>query len=207
MDTTPQPTPGIEPRTDGKAIWSLVCGILSITCFWILAGIPAIVLGHMSRSSIRTSRGRLKGEGMALAGLVMGYISVALLPILIIAAIAIPSLLRSRQVANETTAIRNLRTITIAEETFHSSNGRYGDMQSLISERLLDDSLRRVEAGYSFRIENAGDDYTVTATPATPNTGRYEYFSTSDRVIHYSRDSDLAPPGLAGEPIELTLSR
>jgi len=202
MDPTPQSGPGMEPRTDGKAIWSLVCGILSITCFWILAGIPAIVLGHMSRSSIRSSMGRLKGAGMALAGLVMGYISLTLVPILIILSIAIPSLLRSRQVANESSAVRNVRTITIAEENFHLSNGRYGDMQSLISERLLDDSLRHNEAGYVFRIENSGDDYTVTATPATRSSGRYEYFSTSDRVIHYSQESDLAPPGRAGEPVE-----
>jgi len=130
-------------------------------------------------------------------------LSVALLPvILIVAAIAIPSLLRSRQIANETTAIRNLRTITIAEETYQSSNGRYGDLQSLISERLMDDSIRRGTAGYYFRIEISGDEYTATATPATPNTGRYEYFSTSDRVIHYSQDPDLAPPDQAGEPLD-----
>ena len=83
-----------------------------------------------------------------------------------------------------------------------TSNGRYGDMQSLISERLLDESLRDVQAGYAVKVISTGDDYTVTATPATPNTGRYEYFSTSDRVIRYSLDSDLAPPDKAGEPID-----
>jgi type II secretory pathway pseudopilin PulG len=193
----------MEPRTDGKAIGSLVCGILSITCFWILTGIPAIILGHMSRSSIRKSMGRLKGEGMALVGLVLGYISVALLPvILIVATIAIPSLLRSRQMANESAAVRNVRNITVAEENFESSNGRYGDLQALISARLLDDSFTGQQAGYYFRIETSGEDYTATATPVTPNTGRYEYFSNSDTIIHYSSEPDLAPPGRAGEPLE-----
>jgi len=192
----------MEPRTDGKAIGSLVCGILSITCLWILTGIPAIILGHMSRHAIRNSMGRLKGEGMALAGLVLGYVSVALLPVaLIIASIAIPSLLRSRQVANESAAVMNVRTITIAEEAFESSNGRYGDMEALISARLLDSSFIGAKAGYYFRITIAGEDYTATATPATRNTGRFGYYSTSDTVIRYSRETNLAPPGRAGEPV------
>ena len=81
-----------EVRTDGKATASLILGILSLVCIGAIAGIPAIILGHISRSNIRKSMGRLKGDGMALAGLVMGYISVAFLPLaLIIAAIAIPN--------------------------------------------------------------------------------------------------------------------
>jgi type II secretory pathway pseudopilin PulG len=147
--------------------------------------------------------GRLKGEGMALVGLILGYISVALLPVvLIVAAIAIPSLLRSRQLANESAAVRNLRTITVAQENFESSNGRYGDLDGLISARLLDDSFTGPKAGYYFRIETSGEDYTATATPATRNTGRYEYYSNSDTDIHYSSDPDLAPPGRAGDPLE-----
>src|SRR5713226_3901433 len=83
--------------TDGKAVVSLILGILAIFPFSIFAGIPAVVLGHISRSSIARSMGRLKGEGMALAGLIMGYLSVALIPmILIIAAIAIPNLVRAK---------------------------------------------------------------------------------------------------------------
>jgi len=82
----------IEPpnaRTDGKAVASLILGILSVTVLSILAGIPAIILGHMSRASIRKSMGELKGSGMALAGLITGYISVAMTIVLlyIIAAI------------------------------------------------------------------------------------------------------------------------
>ena len=204
MDTTPQSTSGTQPRNDGKAIGSLICGVLSMTPFWILAGIPAIILGHISRSSIRKSMGRLKGEGMALAGLILGYISVALLPVvLIIAAIAIPSLLRSRQIANEATAVMNVRTITIAETTFQASNGRYGDIQALISARLLDSSfLTETKAGYYYRITTSGEDYTAFATPATPNTGRYGYYSNSDTVIRFSGDAKLAPPGRAGDSLE-----
>ena len=49
--------------------------------------------------------------------------------ILIIATIAIPSLLRSRQAANESAAVANLRTINTAEVTYLSSaGGNYGDV-------------------------------------------------------------------------------
>src|SRR6516164_414969 len=93
------------PETDGKAIGSLILGILAIFPFGFLAGIPAVVLGHMSKSSIAKSMGRLKGDGMATAGLIMGYFSVAFVPlILIIAAIFIPTVVHTRAVANEAAA-------------------------------------------------------------------------------------------------------
>lgn len=203
MKPTPPPIPGSEARTDGKAIWSLVLGILSLVCFSILAGIPAVVLGHLSRSAIRNSMGRLKGEGMALAGLIMGYISFALPFILILASIMIPSLLRARQVANEAGAIASLRAINTAETTFLSSKGSgYGDLQALVSAGLLDPSFSETKAGYRFSIDASNSGYTAVATRASNNTARYEYFSTSDAVIRYSTATALAPTGRAGRSIE-----
>jgi type IV pilus assembly protein PilA len=105
--------------TDGKAVGSLILGILAMLGFWFLAGIPAVILGHLSRKSIRENLGRLRGEGMALAGLIMGYISIASLPIiLIIAAIAIPSLLRARMLANEGAAASTVRTFDSAQALY-----------------------------------------------------------------------------------------
>jgi hypothetical protein len=64
--------------TDGKAIAALVCGIVGVAvCAPV--GIAAIVLGSQSRSSIAESGGRLQGDGMALAGLIMGWVGVGLL--------------------------------------------------------------------------------------------------------------------------------
>ena len=63
---------------------------------------------------------------MAIAGLVMGYAGLFFIPfILIIAAIAIPNLLRARQAANESVAIGSLRTIDVAAVTYSAtySNG------------------------------------------------------------------------------------
>ena len=62
--------------------------------------------------------------------------------ILIIATIAIPSLLRSRQAANESAAVANLRTINTAEVTYlSSSGGNYGDLTALVAAGLLDDTF------------------------------------------------------------------
>lgn len=77
-------------RTSALAIWSLVLGILGLLCFSCLTGIPAIICGHLGRSKIKQSNGTLGGEGLALAGLILGYAGTVITTIGIIAAIAIP---------------------------------------------------------------------------------------------------------------------
>jgi type IV pilus assembly protein PilA len=97
----------------GKAIGSLICGIFF---FLFPAAILAIVLGHLSLSDIRKAAGRLTGRGLAITGLVLGYAGIASIPlILIVAAIAIPNLLRARMAANEASAVESLRKINAAE--------------------------------------------------------------------------------------------
>lgn len=65
------------PQTNGMAIAALVCGCLGfVTC---ISGIAAIILGHIARKQIRESGGTQQGDGMALAGLILGYIITALL--------------------------------------------------------------------------------------------------------------------------------
>ena len=78
---------GNAPVTSGLAISSLVCGILSFTLLPILASIPAIICGHMALSEIKRSPGAIGGRGMALTGTIMGYITVAILPIIVVIAI------------------------------------------------------------------------------------------------------------------------
>src|SRR5260221_10619164 len=107
-------------ETSGKAIASLVCGLLF---FVPMAFIAAIVFGHLALSEIRKSAGRLKGEGMAMAGLVLGYIWIAGIPIfLILAAIALPSFLRPRMSANESSAVASLRAIETAEVSYSTNH-------------------------------------------------------------------------------------
>jgi hypothetical protein len=53
---------------------SLALGILSVTCFGLLAGIPAIVLGALARRDIERSQGMFGGRGLATGGIVTGLV-------------------------------------------------------------------------------------------------------------------------------------
>jgi uncharacterized protein DUF4190/zinc ribbon protein len=68
-----------SPPNSNAAVISLVFGILSWLGLVLIGAIVAIVAGHMARNEIRASGGRVGGGGMALAGLLLGYIQLALL--------------------------------------------------------------------------------------------------------------------------------
>jgi hypothetical protein len=72
------------PPTNGLAIGSMVCGIAEIFTLGF-AAIPAVILGHLARGQIKRTGER--GDGMAIAGLILGYLGIAgwLLVILAIA--------------------------------------------------------------------------------------------------------------------------
>jgi hypothetical protein len=76
---------GAPARTNPLAIASLVCGIGQIL-LGLIAGIPGIILGFIALNQIKT-KGE-GGRGMAIAGIVLGFIGVALFLILIIAVVA-----------------------------------------------------------------------------------------------------------------------
>jgi hypothetical protein len=64
----------IPPRqTSTLAIVSLVSGILGWTVLPWLGSIVAIITGHLARGEVAREPGRLEGNGMALAGLILGY--------------------------------------------------------------------------------------------------------------------------------------
>ncbi len=63
--------------TSSLAVTSLVAGLLGLTLAPVLGTLVAIITGHMARSEIRRSGGRLDGDGMAVAGLVLGWVAVA----------------------------------------------------------------------------------------------------------------------------------
>jgi prepilin-type N-terminal cleavage/methylation domain-containing protein len=106
--------------------------------------------------------------------------------ILIIATIAIPSLLRSRQAAQESSAVAQLRTINTAQVTYLSSyGGSYGTVAGLVAAGLLDSRFSTSVSGYTFFVEASGTDYTASATPTSTNAGRYGYYSTPDAVVRY----------------------
>jgi type IV pilus assembly protein PilA len=188
----PTPPGAVAPqRTDGKAIASLILGFFF---FFLPAAIVAVILGHISLSEIRESAGRLKGEGLAIGGLVLGYMGLATIPLLIVAAIAIPNLLRARIAANESSAvsaIRILRTAEISYATSHPNEGytcSLSDLRELIDPRLV----RGSKHGYVLELAGCSAEtssgpnvrYQVVAYPQTRNqTGRRAFCSDESSVI------------------------
>jgi hypothetical protein len=57
---------------------ALVCGLIGLV-FCQLGGIPAVICGHRARKQIRESDGAETGDAMALAGLILGYISIGIM--------------------------------------------------------------------------------------------------------------------------------
>lgn len=75
----PWPTaPPVAQTTNGFAIASLVLGV----CFCVgITGILAVVFGNLALNRINESQGREKGRGLAVAGIVLGWVGIALLAI------------------------------------------------------------------------------------------------------------------------------
>lgn len=70
--------------TCGMAISSLILGIISLIGPGPITAIPGIILGHLSRERIKRLGGKLQGEGLAIAGLITGYVSIGVTVCLII---------------------------------------------------------------------------------------------------------------------------
>jgi len=101
-------------RTEPLAIWSLVLGIVSLVGCSVggfLVGIPAVICGHLGRSKIRKDS-QLSGAGLALAGLITGYLGIATLPLL--AAIALPAITGALERGKATQTLNNMKMIHLA---------------------------------------------------------------------------------------------
>ncbi len=126
--------------------------------------------------------------------------------ILIIAAIAIPNLLRSRMAANEASAVGSLRTINTAEVTFSTTypSVGFGTLAALggaapcttatsTSSCLLDSTLSNlaVKSGYNFAVINLTGapvivTYSATAVPTVVGqSGQRGFFTDQSGVIRY----------------------
>ena len=109
------PAPRPQQKTEPLSIWSLVLGIVSIVGCSVggfLAGIPAVICGHIGLGRIKRDPS-LGGRGMALAGLITGYIGMLIL-VPIFAALAIPAIAQARARAQGAQMLSNMKQIHLA---------------------------------------------------------------------------------------------
>jgi prepilin-type N-terminal cleavage/methylation domain-containing protein len=142
--------------------------------------------------------------------------------ILIIAAIAIPNLIRARMSANEASAVGSVRSINTAEISYNAAypaQGFAGTLAAIGSPAaacvptsasgcFIDSVLTTgTKSGYLFTIAAAGGtpttSYSVAANPVTPNqTGVRSFCSFEDAVVRYSTAALANPCPAATAPLQ-----
>jgi type IV pilus assembly protein PilA len=135
--------------------------------------------------------------------------------ILIIAAVAIPNLMRSRISANEASAVASVRTISTAEMQYVGiyPNAGFADTldklgpakgkPSETSAGLIDPALARgVKSGYKFTLtptkgqNGTVTGFTIAAEPTAPGTtGIKSFCSDQTNVLYYQSDGGTCTPG------------
>ena len=179
----------------GLAVLSLVLGVINLFTVGLLGvgAILGIVLAVVAMNRAKRNPLVYGGKELATAGLITSVLSlVIVVPIGIVAAIAIPNLLASRRAANEAATIATLRRIYSAQATYQATvgEGKYGTLEQLAAESLIDPRVASgAHYGYRFNVEvTDGLDYEpgfeATGVPLNyPNSGRRSFFVNENGVI------------------------
>lgn len=114
--------------------------------------------------------------------------------VLILAALAVPNLLRARRAANEASSVASLRTIASGQMAYRHTQGAYTTLAGLGSENVIDSVLASgSKSGYVFGSDPGADpsmEFTADAEPAISSgigaSGTRFYFVSQDQVIRFS---------------------
>lgn len=198
-----------EGQQKGLAVAALILGILSFFTFGLLGvgAIVGIVLSIKAMGRVSREPWRYGGRGMAIAGLVLSITSLAsAVPIGIIAAIAIPNLLAARRAANEASAIYALRVISQAELAYQDNFGKYGTLQELVANDLIDPSLGSgIKSGYKFEVTLDSENpeaFEVTGVPVTYQSSGTRSFYVDETFVIRAADNYGGPGTKMDEPLE-----
>jgi type II secretory pathway pseudopilin PulG len=115
--TTPYPPRPIPTRTSGLAIAGFVC---SFFC-----GLLGLILSILGRGECKRSGGTVGGEGLALAGIIISSVSLALGVLGILAAVAIPSFMDYTKRSKKSEAALQLNLISKRAKSVYIETGKY----------------------------------------------------------------------------------
>ncbi|MCK9573422.1 MAG: DUF4190 domain-containing protein, partial [Candidatus Omnitrophica bacterium] len=178
-----------QKKTSGFAIASLVLGCLFLIPFLgLLFSLLAIIFGIVALVKISNNKQVCKGTGLAVSGLVLGVIGIIIIPIIaMLAAIAIPNLLRARAVANEAQAQATIRTIVSAATSYNTENGRYPQKDSDLAYAnppyLSQSYDNKTVNGYTYSVKFAPNSYTIVAAPESCYATGTKIFTMKDGEI------------------------
>ncbi|MDR0534427.1 MAG: DUF4190 domain-containing protein [Verrucomicrobiales bacterium] len=130
-----------QSKKSGLAIVSFILGLLSPFCLFFISGIPAVICGHLALSKIKKSNGTLTGNGLAIAGLVLGYVSfVTLFFTSLLAGLAIPAINVALEQAKEVASMHNVQQIVTACHGYADKHdGKFPpNLEELVKEGLIE---------------------------------------------------------------------
>jgi hypothetical protein len=136
-------------------------------CLSILGSIPAVICGHMALSRIKRSDGALTGQGLAIGGLVTGYIGIVLAVVMIplMLAIAIPNFVKARQTAQTHSCINHLVQIDGAKNQWAQDKHKQPTdipTESDLAPYLTGGQLPKCLAGGQYKINSVGEKPTCS---------------------------------------------
>jgi len=157
-------SPGTPPKSN-LALWALVCGCLSLVCS-LFASIPAIILGHISLSRIKKNPG-MEGHGMALAGLILGYVFTIALPFISIVAISVLIAL-GNQVKDVFSTINSQLAIEGMTNSSDQSSSDQSTNSSDSSSTNSDQSTNSSDESTNAAPATSSPDQSTNSAPAAP---------------------------------------
>ena len=142
-----QAAPVSKPKTSGMAIWSLILSFIPIAC------LVGIILGIVSAVKIGKRKQELKGQGLAIGGIVIGALnaltSCFILPIFLVSgsmlAIAIPNFISYQYKAGNATVRTTARSVEIAVEMYKTEHNGERPMSVRDVEGFLPEETRKVK--------------------------------------------------------------
>jgi prepilin-type processing-associated H-X9-DG protein len=130
-----------DKKPSGMAIASLILGILSY-CVGIFGSIPGIVTGHFALIRIKREPHLYSGSGLAIAGLVLSYLNLAILVFVFPfgAAVMLPALARAREAVHTASCQNNLKQMGLVFIMYAGDNNGVWPELSREDGRLMMDT-------------------------------------------------------------------